>query len=89
MLGNYRVAYWIIKYGTRCSIVVASSRKVKESILVEVITFLFKLHYPFISAMALGFARSLTEMRTRNIPGGEMFPARKADNLTPNCESIF
>jgi hypothetical protein len=31
----------------------------------------------------------LTEMSTRNLPGGKGRPARKADNLTAICEPIF
>jgi hypothetical protein len=38
--------------------------------------------------MALGSTQPLTEMSTRNIPGGEGRPARKVDNLTAICESI-
>jgi hypothetical protein len=38
--------------------------------------------------MALRSTRPLTEMSTRNIPGGEGRPARKADNLTAICEPI-
>jgi hypothetical protein len=30
----------------------------------------------------------LTEMSTRNLPGGKGRPARKADNLTAICEPI-
>jgi hypothetical protein len=36
--------------------------------------------------MALGSTQPLTEMSTRNIPGGEGRPARKAENLTAICE---
>jgi hypothetical protein len=36
--------------------------------------------------VALGSTRPLTEMSTRNHPGGG--PARKADNLTAICETI-
>jgi hypothetical protein len=36
--------------------------------------------------MTLGSTQSLTEMRTRNIPGVKGRPARKADNLTAICE---
>jgi hypothetical protein len=36
--------------------------------------------------MALGSTQPLTEMSTRNIPGGEGRPARKADILTAICE---
>jgi hypothetical protein len=38
--------------------------------------------------MALGSTQPLTEMSTRNIPGGEGRPSRKADNLTTICEPI-
>jgi hypothetical protein len=38
--------------------------------------------------MDLGSTRPLTEMSTRNIPGGEEQPARKADSLTAICEPI-
>jgi hypothetical protein len=38
--------------------------------------------------MALGSTQPLTEMSTRNIPGGEGQPACKTDNLTAICEPI-
>jgi hypothetical protein len=38
--------------------------------------------------MALGLIQPLTEMNTRNLPGGKGQPARKADNLTAICEPI-
>jgi hypothetical protein len=38
--------------------------------------------------MALGSTQPLTEMSTRNIPGGKERPALKADNLTAICEPI-
>jgi hypothetical protein len=38
--------------------------------------------------MALGSTQPLTEMSTRNLPGVEERPARKADSLTANCEPI-
>jgi hypothetical protein len=38
--------------------------------------------------MALGSTQPLTEMSTRNIPGGDGRPARKSDNLTAICEPI-
>jgi hypothetical protein len=38
--------------------------------------------------MVLGSTQPLTEMSTRNIPGGEGRPARKADNVTAICEPI-
>jgi hypothetical protein len=38
--------------------------------------------------MALESIQPLTEMSTRNLPGGKGRPARKADNLTAICEPI-
>jgi hypothetical protein len=38
--------------------------------------------------MALVSTQPLTEMSTRNLPGGKERPARKADNFTAICEPI-
>jgi hypothetical protein len=38
--------------------------------------------------MVLGSTQPLTEMSTRNLPGGKGQPAREADNLTALCETI-
>jgi hypothetical protein len=41
--------------------------------------------------MVMGLSQPLTEMSTRNFPGGKERPARKADNLTTLttiCEPI-
>jgi hypothetical protein len=38
--------------------------------------------------MSLGSTQALTEMSTRNRPGGEGRPARKAENLTAIYEPI-
>jgi hypothetical protein len=38
--------------------------------------------------MALGSTQSLTQMSTKNLPGGKGRPERKADNLTAICEPI-
>jgi hypothetical protein len=38
--------------------------------------------------MALGSNQRLTEMSTRNFPGGKGRPAHKADNLTAICQPI-
>jgi hypothetical protein len=38
--------------------------------------------------MALGSTQPLTEMNTRNLPGSEGRPGRKADNFTAICEPI-
>jgi hypothetical protein len=39
-----------------------------------------------VALLALGSTQPLTEMSTRNLPGGKGRPARKADNLTAICE---
>jgi hypothetical protein len=38
--------------------------------------------------VALGSTEPLTEMSTRNLPGGKGRPERKADNLTAICEPV-
>jgi hypothetical protein len=38
--------------------------------------------------MTLVSTLSLTEMNTRNLPGGKGRPMRKADSLTAICEPI-
>jgi hypothetical protein len=38
--------------------------------------------------MALGSTQRLTEMSTRNLPGGKGRPARKDDNFTAICEPV-
>jgi hypothetical protein len=44
---------------------------------------------PSSRTIALGSTQLLTEMSTRNLPGGKGRPAREADNLTAICETIF
>jgi hypothetical protein len=41
----------------------------------------FNLPNPSSRTMALGWTQPLTEMSTRNVPGGKKRPARRADNL--------
>jgi hypothetical protein len=41
----------------------------------------FNLSNPSNRTMALGSTQPLTEMSTRNLPGGKKRPARRADNL--------
>jgi hypothetical protein len=48
----------------------------------------FNLPDPSIRIMALGSTQPVTEMNTRNLPGGKERPARKADNLFTICEPI-
>jgi hypothetical protein len=38
--------------------------------------------------MDLGAAQPLTEMSTRNLPGGKKRPARRADNLPPSMSRM-
>jgi hypothetical protein len=47
---------------------------------------LFKLPNPSSSTMDLGSIQPLTEMSTRNLPGGKNRQARRADNLAAICE---
>jgi hypothetical protein len=58
-----------------------------DSIPDEVIGF-FNLPNHTSCTMALGSTQPLTEMSTRNLPGGTGRPAREADNLTVICEPI-
>jgi hypothetical protein len=46
----------------------------------------FSIYIIFPASIALGSTQTLTEMSTRNLPGGKGRPARKADNLTAICE---
>jgi hypothetical protein len=46
----------------------------------------FNLPNYSVRTMALGSTQPLTEMSTRNFPGGKKRPARRADNLAANCE---
>jgi hypothetical protein len=39
--------------------------------------------------MALGLTQPLTEMSTRNLPGGKGWTARKIDNRAAICEPIL
>jgi hypothetical protein len=51
----------------------------------------FNLPNPSSRTMTLGSTQPLTEMSTRNFPGGggKERPARKVDNLTAICELII
>jgi hypothetical protein len=53
------------------------------------VLFLMSLDFTIDSlTMALGSTQPLTEMSTRNLPGGKGWPLHKADNLTTMCEPI-
>jgi hypothetical protein len=69
---------WLRHYATR--------RKIAGSIPNEVTGF-FNRSNPPSRNMALGSAQPLTQMSTRNLPGDKGRLARRADNLTTNCES--
>jgi hypothetical protein len=58
-----------------------------DSIPDEVIEF-FNWSNPSSRTMGLGSTRRLTEMSTRNLPGGNGRPARESDNLTAIREPI-
>jgi hypothetical protein len=60
---------------------------VAGSIPNEVIGF-FNWRNPSSRTTSLGSTQPLTEMSTRNLPGGKGGPVRKADNLTAVCEAI-
>jgi hypothetical protein len=47
----------------------------------------FNLPNPSSLTMALGSTQPVTEMSTRNLPGGKKRPAHRADNLATICES--
>jgi hypothetical protein len=49
----------------------------------------FNLPNPSSRTTALGFIQSLTEMSTRNFPGGKVRPARKAHNHNAICYLIL
>jgi hypothetical protein len=62
-------------------------RKVAGSIPNEVTEF-FNWRNPSSHTLALGSTQPLTEMNTRNLPGGKGQLARRADNLIAICEQI-
>jgi hypothetical protein len=49
---------------------------------------IFSSPNPSSRTTALGSTQPLTEMSTRDLPGGKGRPARKADNLTATCQAI-
>jgi hypothetical protein len=63
----------------------AKSQKIAGSIHDEVIGF-FNLPNPSSRTYVLGLTQPLTEISTRNLPGGKGWPMCEADNLTTTCE---
>jgi hypothetical protein len=53
----------------------------------EIIGF-FNWPNPSSHTMVLGSTQPLTEMSTRNLPGGKGWPVRGADNFAAICEPI-
>jgi hypothetical protein len=53
------------------------------------VTGFFSWPNPSSRTMALGSTQPLTQMSTRNLPGGEGRPVHKTDNLTVICEPIL
>jgi hypothetical protein len=64
----------------------ATSRKIAGSSTDEVD--FFNVPNPSSRTVALGSTQPVTEMSTRNLPGGKGRPARRADNFTAICEPI-
>jgi hypothetical protein len=50
---------------------------------------LFNSPNPSYRTMALGSTQLVTEMSTRDLPGGKGQPARKVDGLTAICEPVI
>jgi hypothetical protein len=53
------------------------------------VTGFFNLPNPSSRTIALGSIQPVAEISTRNLPGREGRPARKADNLIAICEPII
>jgi hypothetical protein len=63
-----------------------TSRNVAGSSPDEVFGF-FNWRNPSSRTVVLGSTQPVTEMSTRNFPGGKGWPTRKADSLTAICTS--
>jgi hypothetical protein len=82
------IKWYLIKYRDNFFLrTYATSRKVAGSIPGEIIEN-FNWPNPSSRTMTLRSTQPLTEMSTRNLPGGKGRPTSKADNLTAICESI-
>jgi hypothetical protein len=79
MSGCMQYRSWLRQYAT--------SQNVAGSISDEVIGF-FNWPNPSSRTMALGSTQPLTEMSTRNLPGGKRRPVRKTNILNAICEPI-
>jgi hypothetical protein len=79
LLTNEPIYVWSPQYAT--------SQNVAGSIP-DAIGF-FNLPNPSSRNMALGLTQRVTEMSTRNLPGGKGWRARKADSLTAIWEPII
>jgi hypothetical protein len=54
--------------------------------ITDEVDFFFNLPNPSTRTMALGSTQPLTEISTRNLPGGKKWPPHRADNLAAICE---
>jgi hypothetical protein len=77
----------VVTVGARGSVVRDIMLQARRSLVRFKIMSLNFLKFPNPSSrtMTLGSTQPLTEMSTRNLPGGEGRPARKTDNLTAIC----
>jgi hypothetical protein len=57
----------------------------RSSVQVPDDVYFFNLPNAFSHTMALGSTQPLTEISTKNVPGGKKRPARKVDNLATIC----
>jgi hypothetical protein len=64
------------------------ARRSRVRVQMVSLDFFFNLPNPSSHTMALGSTQPLTEMSTRDLPGGKGRQARKADNLTAICVPI-
>ena len=88
LVGYLRVLGTAVSQWLMCC---ATNRKIAGSIPDGVIG-IFHWHDPSDRTMALGSTQSLTEMSTRRISWGLMWPVRKADNLATSlcrCHEIW
>jgi hypothetical protein len=77
--GGTRQRSWLMHYATSWNVAGSSPDEVD---------FFFNWPNPSSRIMALGLTQPLTEMSTRNFPGGKGRQERKAD-LTAICEPII
>jgi hypothetical protein len=84
--------YFVSCVGSRGSVVgwgtMLQAGRSQVGFPVRSLDFSFSWPNPSSCTVALGSTQPLTEMNTRNLPGGKGRPAHKANNLTAICEPI-